>query len=171
MITSLFIKPAEIKRRTSIEANIDDDKLTEMILLAQDRNLQNVIGTSLYRKLDALIKSGDILLPENAKYKTLLTDYIMNVVCWYTLDAYLPWAMFSISNSGIHKGTQDNAEAITLQELRVLQSQALENAEFYVRRLVDYLCDYSYDFPEYLVQDNTSDMHPDKDSGYGGWVF
>lgn len=170
-MSSLFVTPAEVKRRTSVDGNVDDDKLRTFIRLAQDKILQNHIGTSLYRAIDRMIKDESINEAENADYKFLLRNYIQDVVIWYTMDSWLPFAMFKINNAGINKGGQENAETISLNELRVLQSDIRENAEFYVRRMTDYLCENSSKFKEYIVQDNSADMYPDRDSAYGGWVL
>jgi hypothetical protein len=170
-MTSLLVTPDEIKRRTSIDINLDDDKLRSFIRLAQDKVLQNHLGTSLYRKLDLLVRNGEIETEDNSKYKLLLRDYVQSVLVWQTFNEYIPYAMFKVNNAGINKGSQENAESLTLAELRVLQSDTRENAEFYVRRMTDYLCENSSIYPEYIVQDNTSDMYPDRDSGYGGWVL
>ena len=72
MSKALFITVKDLKDRSIIDGNTDADKLIHYIEVAQDINIHQYLGTSLYDKLQELIISNTINEPENADYKLSL---------------------------------------------------------------------------------------------------
>ena len=91
MATALFINRTDLVRNSILDGNIDTDKMLPFIKLAQEIHIQNYLGTSLYDKLSSLITSGDIDLGTNAKYKTLLNDYVVPMLIWYSQVDFIPF--------------------------------------------------------------------------------
>ena len=54
MAKALFITTADLKKFTAVNGNLDPDKFTQFILVAQDTHIQNFIGTDLYEKIEAV---------------------------------------------------------------------------------------------------------------------
>ena len=50
MATALFIKTEDVLRNSIMDGNIDVDKYIQFIKLAQEIDIQNITGTSLYNK-------------------------------------------------------------------------------------------------------------------------
>jgi hypothetical protein len=177
MSKPLFISVNELKKKSVIDGNVDDDKILQFIEVAQDTHIQNYMGSSLYRKFQTLVSAyaadnntgmGDA---DNSAYNTLWRTYVKPMLIWFAQDSFLPFAMFQITNGGVYKHSSETADTITIDELRVMQQQVRQNAEFYSRRFIDYICDNETDFPEYQTQDNDSDLYPDRDANYIGWVL
>ena len=167
---ALFISTTDLKRKSIIDGNVDADKLVQFIEVAQDTHIQNYLGTDLYNKLQTLIVGGTIDDAGNSDYKALLNDYIKPMLIWYSQSAYLPFAMYQISNGGMFKHTSENSETVTLEEMRALLNRVTETAEFYTRRFVDYMSFNSTTFPEYN-SNSDGDMYPDKDVNFHSWVL
>lgn len=167
---ALFISIKDLKRKSIIDGNVDADKLVQFVEVAQDTHIQNYLGTDLYNKLQTLITGGTIDDVANADYKNLLNDYIKPMLIWFSQSAYLPFAMYQISNGGMYKHTSENSESVTLEEMRALLNRVTETAEFYTRRFVDYMAYQSATFPEYNSNSN-GDMYPDKDVNFHSWVL
>lgn len=167
---ALFISIKDLKRKSIIDGNVDADKLVQFVEVAQDTHIQNYLGTDLYNKLQLLITGGTIDDVANADYKNLLTDYIKPMLIWFSQSAYLPFAMYQISNGGMFKHTSENSETVTLEEMRALLNRVTETAEFYTRRFVDYMSFNSTTFPEYN-SNSDGDMYPDKDVNFHSWVL
>jgi len=53
----------------------------------------------------------------------------------------------------------EQSAAATYDDLKPLMDQALDMAQFYRQRLIDYLCDNSASYPEYL-SNTGSDLSP-----------
>jgi len=167
---ALFISIKDLKRKSIIDGNVDADKLVQFVEVAQDTHIQNYLGTDLYNKLQTLITGGTIDDVANADYKNLLNDYIKPMLIWFSQSAYLPFAMYQISNGGMYKHTSENSESVTLEEMRALLNRVTETAEFYTRRFVDYMSFNSTTFPEY-TSNSDGDMYPDKDVNFHSWVL
>ena len=167
---ALFITINDLKRKSIIDGNVDADKLIQFIEVAQDTHIQNYLGGLLYKKLQALILAGTIDDAGNSDYKTLLDDYVKPMLTWFTQSSYLPFAMYQISNGGVFKHRSENSETISLEEMRMMLAKVTETAEFYTRRIVDFMDYNSTVYPEYVSSTN-GDMYPDKDVNFNSWVL
>ena len=167
MSKALFITTTDLKKRSIISGNLDPDKIVQFIEVAQDTHIQNYLGGKLYKKMQTLITGGTINQAGNADYKTLLDDYIKPMLIWFAQSDYIPFAAFQISNGGVYKHRSENSDTASMEEVNMLARRALETAEFYTRRFMDYMDHFSYLYPEYLESSN-EDMMPDKDTNFGG---
>ena len=173
---ALFTSPAEIKKRCNIDGNTDDDKIVSSIKVAMDKHVRNYMGDYLFRSLQLKLDDGagtsTIDDAPNAAYKTLWLDYVKPMTIWFTIESYLPWAMFKISNGGIYKSQSETAISATLNEMKVLLSDARENAEIYTRDFIDYVEANESSFPEFYTIETTADRYPDRDANTSiGWVL
>ena len=167
---ALFITLNDLKRKSIIDGNVDGDKLVQFIEVAQDTHIQNYLGGKLYNKLQALVISNEINDAGNVKYKNLIDIYIKPMLVWFTQSAYLPFAMYQVSNGGVFKHRSENAETISVEELNSMLNRVNETAEFYTRRFVDFMGFYSQDYPEYNESTN-GEMYPDRDVNFHSWVL
>lgn len=167
MSKALFITTTDLKKRSIISGNLDPAKIAQFIEVAQDTHIQNYLGGKLYKKMQTLITGGTISQAGNADYKTLLDDYIKPMLIWFAQSDYIPFAAFQISNGGVYKHRSENSDTASMEEVNMLTRRALETAEFYTRRFMDYMDHFSYLYPEYLESAN-EDMMPDKDVNFGG---
>ena len=111
MATALFINRTDLVRNSIIDGNVDTDKFIQFIKMAQVLEIQNLMGTELYNQIGTMISDGSIDDVGNAKFKTLLNDYIAPCLIWYAQESYLPWASFQIRNGGVYKLSSENSEA------------------------------------------------------------
>lgn len=164
---ALFVSIADIKKKSIISGNVDPDKIVQFVEVAQDTHIQNYLGGKLYKKLQQLIVDGELDDLGNEDYKTLVDTYIKPMLIWYTQADYIPFSAFSISNGGVYKHRSENSDSVSMDELNMLTARALETAEFYTRRFMDYMDHNSTLYPEYTSTAN-EDMNPDRDVNFGG---
>ena len=164
---ALFVSIADIKKKSIISGNVDPDKIVQFVEVAQDTHIQNYLGGKLYKKLQQLIVDGELDDAGNEDYKTLVDTYIKPMLIWYTQADYIPFSAFSISNGGVYKHRSENSDSVSMDELNMLTARALETAEFYTRRFMDYMDHNSTLYPEYTSTAN-EDMNPDRDVNFGG---
>jgi len=167
---ALFVTIQDIKQKSIVSGNLDPDKIIQFVEVAQDTQIQNYLGGTLYKKLQTLIINNTINDAGNADYKTLLDEYIKPMLIWFTQSTYLPFAAFQVGNGGVYKHRSENSDSITESELNMLINRASETAEFYTRRFMDYMDFNSQLYPEYTTVD-TDDMQPDKDVGFHSWYL
>ena len=164
---ALFVSIADIKKKSIISGNVDPDKIVQFVEVAQDTHIQNYLGGKLYNKLQTLIIEDELDDAGNSNYKTLVDTYIKPMLIWFTQADYMPFAAFSIGNGGIYKHRSENSDNVSMDELNMLAARALETAEFYTRRFMDYMDHNSTLYPEYTSTAN-EDMNPDRDVNFGG---
>jgi len=167
---ALFVTIKDIKQKSIIGGTVDPDKIVQFVEVAQDTHIQNYLGGKLYNKMQELIINDTIDDAGNANYKLLLETYIKPMLIWFTQAEYMPFSAFQISNGGVYKHTSENSISASMEEINMLTRSALETAEFYTRRFMDYMDFNSQLYPEYTTV-NTEDMQPDKDVGFHSWYL
>jgi len=109
---ALFITLNDLKRKSIISGNTDDDKLIQFVEVAQDLHIQNYLGGNLYDKLQDLILTDTLDDVANVNYKNLINQYVKPMLIWFSQSSYLPFASYNIGNGGIYKHIGDNKQAI-----------------------------------------------------------
>tara|TARA_R110000782_G_scaffold4718_1_gene16553 strand:+ start:151 stop:657 length:507 start_codon:yes stop_codon:yes gene_type:complete len=168
MATVLFINRTDLVRNSILDGNVDTDKFIQFIKLSQEIDVQQILGTNMYDGLTTAIP--DIDNPTNARWKTVLNDYVVPMLIWYAQSNYLPFAAYQIKNGGVFKHTSENAQSVDKNEIDFLVEKARTNAEWYSRRFIDYMSFNQTLFPEYTNNIN-DDIYPSYDATFNGWVL
>ena len=166
MATALFISRTDLVKNSIIDGNTDTDKYIQFIRIAQEIEIQNYLGTDLYNKISQDIIAGTL----TGDYLNLVNDYVQPMLIWWAQVSYLPYAAYQIKNGGVFKHTSENSESVSKSEVDYLVGKARDTAEYYTRRFIDYMSFNSSTFPEYN-SNSDSDVYPDKDSLFNGWVL
>lgn len=149
----LLINEQIIKKYTQLNEAVDTNLIRPCIYLAQDKYLVNYLGTALVNKLKTDVDDETI----TGVYDTLLNEYVMKSLLWWTMIELYPSLVYKHDNGSIVIRTSEDTSSISEAELSKMMSAAMDNAKFYTQRMIDYVCANSADFPEYT--DNT---WPDK---------
>tara|TARA_R100001463_G_scaffold103426_1_gene157720 strand:+ start:149 stop:655 length:507 start_codon:yes stop_codon:yes gene_type:complete len=168
MPTTLFINRTDLIRNSILDGNVDTDKFIQFIKIAQEIDVQQIIGTKMYDGLTAAIPNID--LPANARWKTVLDDYIAPMLIWYAQSNYMPFAAYQIKNGGVFKHTSENSQSVDKNEIDFLVEKARTNAEWYSRRFIDFMSFNQTTYPEYTSNIN-DDIYPSNDATFNGWVL
>ena len=166
MATALFISRTDLVKNSIIDGNTDSDRFIQFVRIAQEIDIQNYLGTDLYNKISADIIAGTL----TGDYLNLVNDYVQPMLIWWAQVNYLPYAAYQIKNGGVFKHTSENSESVSKNEVDYLVEKARNTAEYYTRRFVDYMSFNSSTFPEYN-SNSDSDVYPDTDSLFNGWVL
>ena len=163
----LFISEAKLKDSTAINLNVDVDLLLPYVRQAQKLWCETRLGTDLNNKLKDLIVAGTVGLPANAAYKTLLDDYIGDMLPNWALYHSIPFLRFKVENGNIYSKTSETGTALTTEESQHLREEIRNTAEYYTERMIDYLCNNNTLFPEYGTSSG-SDVDADRNAYYNG---
>ena len=166
MATALFINRTDLVKNSIIDGNVDIDKYIQFIKIAQQIDIQNLLGTDLYNKISADIVAGTLA----GNYLSLVNTYVQPTLIWFAQMNYIPFAAYQIKNGGVFKHTSETAQNVDKNEVHYLVAKAREYANYYSTRLVDYLSFNDNLFPEYNSNTN-EDIDPDTDTTYKGWVL
>lgn len=157
MAYALFISEQRLKETTAITNNLDVEFLLPYLKIAQRKFIETTLGTDLYEKCQSDITGGSLA----GVYQTLINDYVSDALCHFAFYEALPYMHYKVMNKGIMLKNSDNASPITREELHDMRSNVLDTAEWYRKRIVDYLCHNSSSFPEYSTNTN-EDISPSK---------
>tara|TARA_R110000803_G_C11930393_1_gene315367 strand:+ start:396 stop:896 length:501 start_codon:yes stop_codon:yes gene_type:complete len=166
MATALFISRTDLVKNTILDGNVDTDKFIQFIKISQEIHIQNFIGTDLYNKISTEIVAGTL----GGFYLTLVNKYIQPMLIHYAMSDYLPFAAYQVKNGGVYKHQSENSESVDKNEIDYLVNKQRDFAQYYTRRMIDYITFNTTNFPEYNTNNN-EDVYPDKDSLYQGWVL
>ena len=166
MATALLVTTDDLKNNTIIDGNVDTAKFIQFMRIAQEVHIQNYLGTSLYRAIQAKIIAGTL----TGDYLDLVNNYLKDMVMYFAMVDYVPFAAFQISNGGVFKHRSENSDTATKEEIDSLTEKYRQFAQFFTRRFLDYICDNSNLFPEYNSS-TQSDMYPSTDADFTGWVL
>ena len=166
MATALFISRTDLVKNSIIDGNVDTDKFIQFIKIAQQIDIQNLLGTDLYNKISQDIIDDTL----TGDYLTLVNTYIQPCLIWFAQMNYIPFAAYQIKNGGVFKHSSETAQNVDKNEVDYLVSKAREYANYYSTRMVDYLSFRNSLFPEYRSNTN-EDISPDTDTTFNGWVL
>ena len=166
MATALFINRTDLVKNSILDGNVDTDKFIQFIKVAQQIDIQNLLGTDLYNKISADIIAGTL----SGNYLTLVNTYVQPTLIWFAQMNYIPFAAYQIKNGGVFKHSSETAQNVDKNEVDYLVGKAREYANYYSTRLVDYLCFNNNLFPEYN-SNSDNDIFPNTDTTFKGWVL
>ena len=164
MSKALFISREDLVRFTPISGNLDFDKVVQYIEIAQDIHIHEILGSTLYEKLQSDIIGASL----SGNYLTLVNTYIKPALAQYAFLEFLPFSQYSVNNKGVFKHTSENATSLERNEINTMIEATRDTATHYATRLVDHICAFPTNYPEYLTN-NTGDIHPTKKVNFGGW--
>lgn len=167
MAEALFVTRKDIVKYTNVSGGVDTDRFIQYVKIAQNIHIQNYIGTDLYNKISADIIAGNLA----GNYAILVENHIKPSLVHWAMVEYLPFAAYSVSNKGIFKGTSENAESVSKEEVDFLIEKERTTAQYYTDRMIEH---FSFNaaslYPEYYTNNN-SDVYPDKSADFSGWVL
>ena len=163
----LFISEQKLKESTAINLNVDTKILLPYVRQAQKLYVETKLGTQLNQKLKDLITAGTINDPANSAYKTLLDTYIGDMLPNFALYHAIPFLRFKVENGNIYSKTSETGNALSTEEAQHLREEVKNTGEYYMERMIDYICNNTGSFPEYNTNSG-ADVSPDSNAYYAG---
>ena len=161
----LFISEEKLKDSTAINLNVDPNLLLPYVRQAQKLYVEPKLGTNLTQKIKDLIVAGTLNLPANAAYKTLLDDYIGDMLPNWAFYHAVPFLRFKIENGNIYSKTSETGNALSTEESQSLREEVSNTAQYYTERMIEYVTNNLTLFPEYSTNSG-SDVNPDRNAYY-----
>jgi hypothetical protein len=166
MANVLFISRKDLFTIAPLSGNIDDDKWRYRVLDVQEMHLQQLIGSRLYNKIKTDIEGAALA----GAYKTLVDDYIKRYVAMMTASYYVSIGAYTVGNAGVFKHEPETGTPATDREISGFAHRIRDTAEFYGKRMIDYICANNSSFPEYNQWEN-GDVNKSNDNINTGWVL
>ena len=163
----LFISESKLKDSSAINLNVDTNLLLPYIRQAQKLYIETALGTELTQKIKDLITAGTISAGANAAYKTLLDDYIADVLVSYSFYHAIPFLRFKVENGNIYSKTSETGNSLSTEEAQHLREEVMNTGQYYRERLIDYITNNIGSYPEYN-QNTGADVDPSTANYYAG---
>jgi hypothetical protein len=170
MSYALFVTRNDIIKNSPLQGAIDADRLLPFVRTAQDKYMLNMLGTVLFKYIQAQITAGtyDQLSPY---YQDLMNNHIKPTLIWYACVEYIPFSNIQFKSEGAVKHRSDVSEAPSKNEIDYLLQKAMNSAEFYSTRMQNYLISYCNQIPQYLESvGNLTQVYPDFTNQYFGGI-
>lgn len=130
----LFVSEDYLKQVTTIAGNLDPKELLPHVKEAQDRLIQEVLGSKFYNDL---IDDTHVLTAN----ETILISYIKPYLAWIVAHESLPFIHYKNKPKGLIKVSGESNNSADLTELKFILDRLKNRAEQYGQRLQDYLYD------------------------------
>jgi hypothetical protein len=166
MAEALLITRDDLVRFTATNGNMDTDTFIQWIKVAQDIHIQQYTGTQLLDKIKTDIVNNTLANP----YLDLVETYLKPMLIHWAMVEFLPFQAYTIANKGIFKHSSENASNVDKNEVDFLVEKQRYLAQNYTERFIQYMAFSGNTFPEYYTNSN-SDIYPNSDSNYMGWVI
>jgi hypothetical protein len=166
MAEALLITIDDLVRFTATNGNMDTDTFIQWIKVAQDIHIQQYTGTQLLDKIKTDIVNNTLTNP----YLDLVETYLKPMLIHWAMVEFLPFQAYTIANKGIFKHSSENASNVDKNEVDFLIEKQRYLAQNYTERFIQYMAFSGNTFPEYYTNSN-SDIYPNSDSNYMGWVI
>jgi hypothetical protein len=167
----LLISETKLKNFSSINKNVDMDILKSEVQIAQDIDLQTLLGTKFYNHLLSQVSATGNTF--NAAETILVNDYIQPFLIQQAYFQAIPNLMYRTMNRGIVEGQMESATSVTIDTMKYLRTIQKQRADFYMTRLQDYLLigRGQNQFPDYVTQSTIDGMIPDRSQKYNNGIF
>lgn len=159
----LFISEEKLKDSTAINLNVDVNLLLPYVRQAQKLYVETKLGTDLTQKLKNEIIAGTLA----GAYKTLVDDYIGDMLPNWAFYHAIPFLRFKIENGNIYSKTSETGTPLSTEEAQHLREEVRNTAEYYTERLIEYVKNNISSFPEYNTNSG-ADVNPDDNAYYNG---
>ena len=97
---------------------------------------------------------------------TFLKDYIGPCLMQYALYMLMPALKYKMVEKGILNGVSEETQPTTLDEMKWLQQNTLNTAEFYNKRMLEFLQNNPNMFPLYKDPTVNDGMRPNRDTPF-----
>jgi hypothetical protein len=161
----LLVTKEDIFKYTSLKGNVDVDKITPFIKVAQDIEIQTILGTVLYQKVLTDVRTSVL----TGNYSTLVYQYVQPMLIHYAMADFLLFHGYEISNAGILRNAPENTVVPDKSELDTLVRRQRDIAETYRTRVLDYLTYYPQYFPEYTANQADGQYPSTNPNNYVSW--
>ena len=158
----ILLNDNDITKNTLLGGNIDVDKLRQCTLDAQATRLEELLGETLYLKIETDYEAETLA----GDYLILYNDYIKPFLIRQSATEYLKIGAFAIGNNGITMPTPANTTAPSEKMLSTLTNEMRLKADMYAERMKKWLSLNRLD--EYYAQNDIVRPTPPQ---FGAWYF
>ena len=142
----LLSSAAYIKENTVLHYNVDDGYITPLINSVQDTKVMPILGSALYDEILDQVENNTV----TSLNETLIKTYIRPVLKWEVCSKYVQVGTYQLRNKGTGTKSGDGFSPLGQNELFAAKNIFKDNADFYRRKLANYLKANESSYPLYM---------------------
>lgn len=162
-----LIKASDLKENVPISKSVDEALLKKVIYNEQQTKIQNLLGTKLFNAI--MTEASDNTI--TGKRKQLVDDYIKPALYQWSFRAAILHLNLRVTDKGVIEQSDNNAAQADAARIKQLRNDAQNKAEFHGKLAVEFICENTGDFPEYLNDDENGGVRAQKRPYDAGIVF
>ena len=159
----LFISEQKLKDSSALNLSIDNSILLPFVREAQKLYVETALGTDLTQHLKDEIVAGTLAGAD----KTLVDEYIGDMLPGYAVYHALPYLRFKMENGNVYSKTSETGTPLSTEEAQHLREEVLNTASYYRERMIDYIRNNTASFPAYSTNSG-SDVSASTENYYNG---
>ena len=140
----LIVSEDFVKSNSNLGDNVFGKFLLPAIRESQEIYLQQIIGTALYESILEKIKDGNLVDP----YKEFVDDYIRWTLLYQVLSDVIDILDVKLANLGTVRSRDEYVDSISDGERDRLKQNYQYKADFYCKRMQEFLLNNRNAFPE-----------------------
>lgn len=148
-----------IKSTTNVFENVNGNMLLPSIKIAQDLDLENVIGTKLLESLQQMVYKNEY---KNI-HKRLLDSYVQPYLTYSAIVRLIPVVSWKITNAGVVTTSDEKMNPLTANDVDKVKAYYQKIADSYKNKLQRFLIANHSQFPELgestTVEDIKQNLH------------
>lgn len=131
----LLISEDYLKTESFLDDNVSGKYLLTAIKLAQDVELQSILGTNLLESIQKKVYDNEIDNYENSCYKELLDGYIQPFLLYQVLSEIVIPISYKMSNFGVMQSSDEKDYAVDNKQINLVRTYYRDKANVYKERL------------------------------------
>lgn len=139
----LLVSENYMRSSFQISDNVQTKFLISSIENAQEMHFQTVVGSCLYNRLLEGVENNDLSEVE----KELLT-IAKRYIGYMTISEIVVISTIKINNIGANRTSDENVETLNVSDTMYMKNYYIQHADFYKKRLQEYLLKNYSEFPE-----------------------
>lgn len=142
-MTKYLIEFEEVTNNTELGGNVDPDRYAFCIANAQDAVLRELLGDTLYQKIEDDYFAGSL----SGNYETLYNNYIRPILINQTMVEFYAVGAYQVANGGVFKHSPANGNPVEKSDIDFLRKEKQAKVDMYVERCQRWL--FRVMLPEY----------------------
>jgi len=169
-MSNVWITQSYLKTLTPINNNVDVNDVQPHIETAQLIYTRELLGKLFYDYLDDKFINNTFSTKEAE-----LFDIIKQSIAYRSAEIALPFLSIKVRNKGTVRLNDEFAQPASLEEMKYLRHELKNRSEYFEKRVLEFLCQYSVDFPLWTAgQDangNRQQIHPNYNNPYDSDIY
>lgn len=136
-----------LKEYSLLPINFNTDEIWNFIPLAEQLHIVPIIGQEMYNELLDQVENNEVT-PENSSL--LLQIYPFEGLA--IMEVSMPYIAFHITEVGITKGSSENSDSVTTNDINYLTNYVRSQMVPYKERLIEFISQNSELYPNIKIE-------------------